>query len=484
MKIHEIRLRNFRKFVDKHFSFNTNTNVTVLIGDNATGKTAILDALSIMMGSYLLDFKVPRSVRHIRKSEVRLAQIKIGEIHTVEPQWSEGVKVECKGSLTKESEGLIQWSRELTSETGKTTRINAKKIAQEGKEARLKSDRGEEVLLPVLAYYGTGRLWHKLQHGKLKKPDSRSVGYRDCLDPASNHHLFKNWFSRLEAASIQKRKTFEVLEAVREAVKTCIINCENFHFDLERDELMVELNSSEGALEQPSHVEKHEDSNQLFSFYNLSDGYRNMLAMVADIAHRAARLNPQLGRDAAKQTPGIVLIDEVDLHLHPKWQRTIIEQLRTAFPEVQFIVTTHSPFIIQSLNPGEVIDLNNEGLFIESDNEALEIATPAPQKSFSDQSIEDIVENVMGVDLPSRSARLQQMYQVAEKYYELLDKASDNNSVELEQLKQRLDELSAPFSENVAYHAFLERERLKTGILSEEEKYSQKTDSTLNIAKE
>lgn len=80
MKINELRLKNFRKFTDARFRFNTDSNITVLIGDNATGKSAILNALSIMMGSYLLDFKVPQAARHIRKDEIHLAQIKTGEI--------------------------------------------------------------------------------------------------------------------------------------------------------------------------------------------------------------------------------------------------------------------------------------------------------------------------------------------------------------------------------------------------------------------
>ncbi len=133
MKINELRLKNFRKFTDARFRFNTDSNITVLIGDNATGKSAILNALSIMMGSYLLDFKVPQAARHIRKDEIHLAQIKTGEIVNLEPQWSEGVSLTCIGSLSDvvtDDASLstpFSWSRELTSEKGKTTRINAKK---------------------------------------------------------------------------------------------------------------------------------------------------------------------------------------------------------------------------------------------------------------------------------------------------------------------------------------------------------------------
>lgn len=459
MKIHELRLKNFRKFEDSVFRFNTDTKVSVLIGDNATGKTAILDGLSIMMGSYLLDFKTGAG-RHIRKEEVRLKQITLGETVTLEPQWDEGVSISCRASLAEisiDNDAVgeeISWVRELKSENGKTTRIHAKNIANIGKAARTKVEKGEEVLLPVLGYYGTGRLWHQKQDTKLSKPESRAVGYKDCLDPASSHKLFFKWFAKYEQAAMQEGKRFRVLEAVRQAVKTCIPGCQNFYFSIQHQQLMIFL-----------------DSGELLSFDTLSDGYRNMLAIVADIAHRAARLNPHLMDEAAIKTPGIVLIDEVDLHLHPKWQRRVLNDLREAFPKVQFIVSTHSPFIIQSLKPGEVIDLNSD---LPTDTEA-ETASPAPVESFSDRSIEDIVEEVMGVEVPSRSQRWQKMNEVAIEYYKLLDQAEGASNEAKEVLKEKLDKLSEPFSDNPAYHAFLEMKRIKAGLEESGQGHSRET---------
>jgi len=444
MKICELRLQNFRKFDDAVFRFNVDSGVTVLIGDNATGKTALLEALSIMMGSYLLDFKAGVN-RGISRDQVRLKQVKLGDTVSLEPQWAEGVRLTATGlleALTGE-QSPVTWSRALHSEKGRTTRVEASEIAGIGREARHRVDKGEEVLLPVFGYYGTGRLWHLKQEVKLTKPESRVAGYRDCLDPASSHKLFLKWFAQLEQASFQKGEKYGVLEAVRQAVRTCIPDCKQLYFDIELQQLMIQL-----------------DEGQLFSFDNLSDGYRNMLAIVADIAHRAGRLNPQLTDRAALQTPGIVLIDEVDLHLHPKWQRGVMSDLRTAFPHVQFIVTTHSPFIIQSLKPGEVIDLNCD---LPADTES-EQASPGPKNLFNDRSIEDIVEDVMGVKLPSRSRRFQKMYEVATEYYQLLDKVEGASEQEKASLRQQLDDLSAPYSEDVAYHAFLEMKRIKSGL--------------------
>ena len=87
----------------------------------------------------------------------------------------------------------------------------------------------------------------------------------------------------------------------------------------------------------------------------LSDGYRNVIKIILDIAARMCILNPYLKEKALQETPGIVLIDEIDLSLHPTWQKRIIGILKQLFPKIQFICATHSPFIIQSLEEGELI---------------------------------------------------------------------------------------------------------------------------------
>src|SRR5205823_6629217 len=95
--------------------------------------------------------------------------------------------------------------------------------------------------------------------------------------------------------------------------------------------------------------------------------------------------------------------DEIELHLHPTWQRTVVEKLRTTFPNIQFIATTHSPFVIQSLRPGELINLD-----------------PDEFGEYADKSIEDIAENVMGVEVPQKSERYQHMMRAAEEFFRLI----------------------------------------------------------------
>ena len=163
-----------------------------------------------------------------------------------------------------------------------------------------------------------------------------------------------------EMAGLQKGAAIGALEAVRKAVATCVEDAERAYFNIERDQLMVQFADRELLL------------------HLLSDGYHSMVSMVADIAIRAARLNPHLAEEAALKTPGVVLIDELDLHLHPKWQRRVVGDLLKAFPMVQFVATTHSPFIIQSLPDSEDVRLVN----LDDEQNA----------DFVDKSVEDIAD--------------------------------------------------------------------------------------------
>ena len=106
--------------------------------------------------------------------------------------------------------------------------------------------------------------------------------------------------------------------------------------------------------------EAADGSAQRFTMDEMSDGYKNTLSMIGDIAYRMAILNPTLGEMVLEKTPGVVLIDEVDLHLHPQWQQTILGDLHAIFPEIQFIVSSHAPAVINSV-PREQIRILDHG---------------------------------------------------------------------------------------------------------------------------
>lgn len=157
----------------------------------------------------------------------------------------------------------------------------------------------------------------------------------------------------------------------------------------------------------------------------LSDGVRNMIALVADIAYRMVRLNSSFGRDAVCQTPGLVLIDEVDMHLHPEWQQIILSHLTTAFPKLQFVVTTHSPQVLSTVKREQVRLL--------SENIAGETVAAIPEGRTYGRSNADVLETVMAVSpepvVPERETLNQ---------YMALIEQGDWRSEEVKELRRRL----------------------------------------------
>lgn len=437
MKLRLLELYNFRMYEQAKFRFND--RFTVLIGNNGKGKTTILDALSIMLNTYFQGYRMPTGGGTIKKTDARFMHIeKEGQLFR-----ESSPKVWLKASAIFEGEREpITWQRDIGDRGAK-----AKDFVAKGASTNLQLSEGKSPDLPLLLYYGAGRLWDKHDDIKTGKPQSQLDAYRYCLDPKSDHKAFEKWFKKLALIKLQKGTDIPAILAVESAVKLCIPGALDFYYDTDYDQLTIKL-EREGAI----------------PFDSLSDGYRNMVGMVADIAHRASRLNPHLGSDAGSKTQGIVLIDEIDLHLHPKWQRRVVSNLKEAFPALQFIASTHSPFIIQSLEPGEVIDLDQPYVSNMSE-EANGIAAPGPGSDYSNRSIEDIIEMVMGVSVPQRGIRYQQMYEAAQNYYAVLKQAAGADEATKKKLKEQLDTLAAPFSDNVAYHAFLEMERRAAGLL-------------------
>jgi predicted ATP-binding protein involved in virulence len=338
----------------------------------------------------------------------------------------------------------MSWTRERRVVDGRTTRTGAKEIISYAKQlqdkVRIQKKDRDKIILPVISYYGTNRLWSVNKDDKTRPPSSQIEGYKNWL-ASSNINILTRWFKTLEWAILQYERDTDphyislvssvrrTMSTVKEAVMSCMEDWKDVKYDVLLDELIA--TSKDG---------------RTLPFRMLSDGVRNMIGMIADIAYRCITLNPLLSTEAARLTPGIVLIDEIDLHLHPNWQRRVVDDLKRTFPKIQFFATTHSPFIIQSLHPNELIDLDNR------DGE------------YYNKSIEDITEDVMGVDLPQQSERWKSMMQAAEEYYQVLEKADNASEEDVDRLKRRLDELSMPFSDDPAYHAFLKMERLARGL--------------------
>lgn len=354
LNLKSLKLINYRCFDTLNIEFDE--NITVLIGSNGGGKTGLLDAVAIALGPFVgaFDFGVGK---HFTRTDIRLAKVR--ETESVEMEYADGgVILEAKGWIPGESSVPSQiWRRRLSSpKNSKTTIKEAKNLIEYGKALQSKvKDGNDAAILPVIAYYGTGRLWHQRHlHDKRKKlgKSSRTIGYFECLDPASSYKLFANWFEYWSKnAKNEKLKAFEkgaplketefdrYIKSVAGAVDVClhVAGWKGIKYSMAAEEIVVE----------------HDAHGQL-PVTLLSDGIRNMIGMVADIAFRATKLNPQLGEKASLETPGVVLIDEVDMHLHPEWQQVVLRNLREAFPRIQFIATTHSPQVLSSIKRSNI----------------------------------------------------------------------------------------------------------------------------------
>ena len=174
-------------------------------------------------------------------------------------------------------------------------------------------------------------------------------GYSQWWDAAANTENFERWVISKTLERLQKiaegvnidSACEDEISLVNGAVKHALPQAVGLRYDMTLRSLMVDLE------DQPS-----------LPFNSLSDGQRALIALLSDIARRMCLLNPHLGADVLNRTKGIIIIDELDIHLHPAWQRSLVKALRSAFPSVQFIAASHSPQIIGTLKPEEVIILD------------------------------------------------------------------------------------------------------------------------------
>jgi predicted ATP-binding protein involved in virulence len=335
MKLEHLKLENFRGFSSFEISFDP--QFTVLLGENMAGKSAVLDGAAVALSTALLNLKLAPP-RKLHADEIRRVVRDIGGIPDLQQQFP--VVAEARVTLENLSEPVtfrrtVDEHLHNTFEGGDPTRAFGAGL-----------DR--VASLPVVAHYGTQRAARDQPIDPRLGVGSREAGYEWWSISGATHGLFAAWMQKQTLVQLQRGNGYvqPQLAAVEAAVKCCIDNVTRFWFDVQYDELRLERTAGE-----------------IQSFNMLSEGVRNMVAMVADIAWRAAMLNPQMGSEANLQSDGVVLIDELDLHLHPAWQRRIIGDLRRTFPRIQFIVTTHSPQIVASVQRTQVRLLDHSRLW-------------------------------------------------------------------------------------------------------------------------
>ncbi|EMW0566119.1 TPA: AAA family ATPase [Vibrio parahaemolyticus] len=444
--ITRITLKNFKLFSDEQFEFNPEFNL--IVGVNGSGKSTLLKGLAISLAGWAHAYiKDRKNLRPIEDNEIReieqdgrFDKTKKTSIsaHGIFPIISRlGYTVNGMADWTRyraEGEeqtfftgGIRYESRDGGSYSEKEYPLNLSTL---GSDVMRHIEQGKQFDLPVIAFYECDRLWMSEGDIDVKntamKQYSRFEPYVDCFHTGVNDKALVEWLLKLELAALQKKTPSPLKSAIEMAAKGALENCIGFGFDFEESRVMV----------------RFEDGTST-PFEHLSDGQRTILGLFCDIARRAAILNPHLGESICHETKGVILIDELDLHLHPKWQRVIIEALRTTFPSIQFICTTHSPFLIQSLRSGnEIIKMDGE-----------------PLLEFKNKSIEDISIN-MGVEHPATSRKYRDMKEAAKSFMQDLSEVQGTPRDKQEEFKKRLASITGLYAENPAYQAFLELQYL------------------------
>ena len=403
MKIKNIKLKNFRCFEELVIELNERCNV--IVGVNGAGKSTILDALAISIGTYFAKIPTTYSLP-IQKEDVLRKSYLTGSIISTEYQFP--VVISTEGIANGK---FIEWSRELNGLKNKTTVKNASNLIEVGHIQQQNIQNGvTDTTLPIFAYYGTGRLYKKKNNRITKigiKKSSRLDGYTDALSLGTNEKQLLRWFEDMTLIKIQEDREIPELKTVKTAIEKC--------FEIgNKDVTDVSINYSVKSKDIEVSYRKNNEIEKL-PLHMFSDGIRITLTMVADIATRMAKLNPQL-LDNVLETPGVILIDEIDMHLHPSWQSRIITSLLETFTNIQIITTTHSPIVISNIE--------SEYLRILKNNEIMN-----PSTNYN-RELDDIVNNIMETDYRPEEVR------------NLINQINQNiDNEELEEAKELLDNL-------------------------------------------
>lgn len=396
MRINKLRVKNFRCFENLEIQLQPKCNI--LIGINGAGKSTILDALAIALGGYLSGFDNVKG-NYILPEDAHYKMFSVGSRIEPQEQFPVEVYAECtigKNQISTEKIRKVSWQRELNGKGRRTTHGNIKLIADYARKLQEQVRAGDmDCILPLTAYYGTGRLWlQKRNRTPHKKGEilKRQMGYVDCIAAESNEKQMMQWFEDMTYIQLQEGKAIAELEAVKKALRECYLSVDSsvdnarFSYDVKSHELEI-------YIERNGTVEK-------FPVRLLSDGEKGVISLVADIAYRMALLNPNL-LDRVLETPGIVLIDEIDLHLHPAWQKKIVGDMIRIFPNVQFIMTTHSPSILVNVPRENIWILNHNQLY-------------QPQGKTYGRTVEEVLREVMDVNVcPNEILELQQEFDAA-----------------------------------------------------------------------
>ena len=378
MRIDHLELENFKNYA--HLVLDFVPGVNLFIGSNGSGKTTILEAVNVAVAGFF-GSQEQKMQRVIEFEEIRVSRGKRESAATI-----------------KASSNIIngEWVRTIKRDTKTNDTKNLKTASEYGKRILDAIETtNNKIIAPLIAYYSTQRLFKDSKITEKQKYDvaaGRRNGYLQCLKENAIKGILNEWLGN----AVTRRATLRikdiestdlVLENVEQAIRLCLLHFMN----LSKDFSLKIYQDPDFDFE--LFINFDNEHNFPFSYY--SDGFRNIVYMIIDMVWRASQLNPWLNLTSlSQQINGVVTIDEVDLHLHPKWQAKALALLQLLFPNVQFFITTHSPTIVANFDEREDESENPiDTLYILEGNDVKKISN-----SFYGQDVNSILDNPMDAD--------------------------------------------------------------------------------------
>lgn len=319
-RFQKLSLDQYRCF--EHLELPLEDDLTLLFAENGGGKTAILTALAAGLTPFQTG--APRALKLDAQRDARKV--------TLDERGRREAAGACTLTWTAKvgDEASVTWSNTANPASNRKTSDHAAVLTS------IEKVRVPGARWPLFAFYGVDRMGRGKASTKPAptRPD-RWEGYASSLDPAQDDSALLTWLLEEILADTVRRQNGEserfLATAVMDAVAKATPGVTRAWYDPKERSPVVRFESGDVA-----------------TWKELSDGFHVYLSLVTDLARRAVMLNEQDGGDAPTKIEGVVLIDEIDLHLHPRWQRVVLDGLRKIFPRLQFVVTTHSPQVLSS----------------------------------------------------------------------------------------------------------------------------------------
>ena len=390
MKLSHIEFNNFKAFRNERLSFED--KLTVIAGANGAGKSSVLDTINICLSWIVARLRSEEG----RGNYIKESQITVGQTSAKLTAFFDGFgEIDIPNKSVKGVDKLA------------TLDISSLKEYSERKRKEI-AQTNFKTSIPVFAHYDVRRAVVDVPFRVSETAFEMFDTYKDSLKGAANFRNFFQWFRAeedIENEALREQISIpanSVLNSFRTALSRFLPDYNNIR--VKRRPLRMEIDKEGITL----------------NISQLSDGEKIYIALIGDLCKRLSLANPTL--QDPTQGEGIILIDEIDLHLHPNWQREIATKLPAVFPNIQFIITTHSPHVINSVPTESVRLLHNEGGIISISN--AEYGYGLPSKI--------VLKDIMGLtdDLPNEVSTL------VNEIYSML------TSADIIHLREKVDELS------------------------------------------